>query len=1349
MGSDLDFLEHITPLQVHVGTDFPLLGNPFLIPRASIQDPDQFMTLAVPQSAVDASLLGPDIDVTVHDNQVVTTTEASSLSRTRYEILDMHRIQRAQDVFLHEVQRTNTTSTDQGAGKTTVALLQTDPVDDVVRFRRVQALYWDRCAALRIEHVRPPRAFRQPNVWCRLDAGEWANFRVRGKHLRQLRFHKQLHDTGTKTQSNRRTFILKLRAYMQLGWEGVDRQDMEAFLLEAESLRGDVVVKLEASNLVKFMAKFDRLNDAVEMMAHTMALGVEKEAQYHETLAKALWQKVMAWRALHTNNLQVKKHSWVAFQKASAQAKRADIAYQESTSQTKDAMAFSERARTSLTEEQPWDPLENANNWTLLVSKRRANRDAADKAALLEVARMEWFHAEMNEASTRASTAQAKVIKEPTLIQGHMKVAATTTMHGNAASRKLLLMTECAHALISLVKLNAFSGEITLGRVEFFRVRETLSVKLVQSHWWQDLRQGRKRGAPFKLQHWLLCVRTNRYSDAVFQPILQHLVYLPDNANGPTLSFQVAKANAGKIVFRGVRFVRHYYLLVTMREDLWQHLTITGLSPNCSIRGEISLDPSGRRAMFGVPTQLDEYAFLRDMIAIEPTQVSTSVPFEHLVDPVAFEKAVVYTKESKAVHAKLEVFPRLGDVYLRLRAELFSEWEIRLQRDRCREMESEERDTRNAVAFGMKRCDLMKMLFWACLKNLTSHFRQMQATMQTWLREIQATQQRLRAKVDILNALHTRHLDKQRQYLASQLILSMDIEEVELDTPKQYRLTIDHHNLQWLHKFPYAPTCVYVEPITTLHKVPPERLLAKTTKVAMFARPVQVEFSLLIPPDISQPIEEVFAHEPIDLAELATLLGSPDLALVDALHGHMVVQSPQPTDTEANVRASGLTATFVCGQALYLCRSFPLVERLLQSSLNVGGPKKPRPGPKGAVWRSIASDRMRATREAKPSHTHLPLRGEEGYDGVNKSTAPTWPPSDQVQPAFVTRISKKELEYVGGVEDVSSLPTRVVDRFLQALEFSTMTWHALDTKRVLSTTMDVPLVDAGVFQSVAILYTYIYSITYICGIRLLGPVTLAVSMSVNDVLAPTSLVVTAKDPSQRFGTSEFSCIIPWEPLDKRPTHGRDWTSFASNCASTLMLLRCNGQVQLCSRLVIPSRATLDPSPTRNVAPFPANVLLYAALKTTNVPANIMSEHMGAARLNKHLRSSVADRMRKRFYRVRVANGKSALEWPHMAEEDAFSAEFRGVLTLPLKQLHKLCKAFDAGTRDTPNEADQRGAVLSALGRSSLRLDGEVDVTPWAGFHVFAEWYRVADIERCRRESPPTTTVAQVVEKSSA
>ncbi|RLO04476.1 hypothetical protein DYB28_016136 [Aphanomyces astaci] len=242
MGSDLDFLEHITPLQVHVGTDFPLLGNPFLIPRASIQDPDQFMTLAVPQSAVDASLLGPDIDVTVHDNQVVTATEASSLSRTRYEILDMHRIQRAQDVFLHEVQRTNTTSTDQGAGKTTVALLQTDPVDDVVRFRRVQALYWDRCAALRIEHVRPARAFRQPNVWCRLDAGEWANFRVRGKHLRQLRFHKQLHDTGTKTQSNRRTFILKLRAYMQLGWEGVDRQDMEAFLLEAESLRGDVVV---------------------------------------------------------------------------------------------------------------------------------------------------------------------------------------------------------------------------------------------------------------------------------------------------------------------------------------------------------------------------------------------------------------------------------------------------------------------------------------------------------------------------------------------------------------------------------------------------------------------------------------------------------------------------------------------------------------------------------------------------------------------------------------------------------------------------------------------------------------------------------------------------------------------------------------------------------------------------------------------------------------------------------------------------------------------------------------------------------------------------------------------------
>ncbi|ETW08615.1 hypothetical protein H310_01156 [Aphanomyces invadans] len=1191
LGSDLDFLEDITPLKAHVGSSFPLLGNPFLVPQSAIQDPERFIALSVPETQQDAAeaVLGPHLTVTVHANQCVAwtnpdtqetfiaspnyiiTTATSTQTRTQFEVLDMLRLQRAQQVFLHEIQRTNSATASNDTSLPSAPIASAQPMDEVAIFRRVQALYWDRCAALRIQHIRPARAFRQPNVWCRLDAGEWANFRVRGKHLRHLLFHKQLYDTGAKTHSNRRVFIQKLRTYMQLGWEQVDRHDMEALLLEAEVLRGDVV-KLETSNLVKFMAKFDRINDAVELAqrwwrqvvgkwrarartvalrvlaqlrlqfqtsvcsvakqfvlaaiatasrnacseiekpaystilkldgehvvvtwhslfhassplssgqpclyclrqphqasihasgfkfqkdqvicccqaehspervlvraynpatselyriklgndrmrqilrprvdgflsracelkplptdrilnydpkyakgrrrtcwepifeaqtAHSIALGMEKAAQCHEKVVEALLQKVTAWRALHTNNLQVKKRTWAAFQKAKAQVERADSALQESVLRTKDAMAFSERAKTSLMDEQPWDDLENANNWKLLVAKRLIAREVADKEAQLELARMEWFHAEMNEASTRACTAEAKVrfenaaafakrvrlraneframantahlmmvtalrtlsgllalrftsslpirrnltfldtkqehihvmpsklhtvvsrrgfdynllvarakkvcaepirhtcplpqhwivqvrtlaesatvdtgvlvsmyrpreshvvdawvearflmlmmtqlrFRDPlaVAIQSHMKTAATQTMHGSAASRKLLLMTECAHALIHLIKLNPFSGAVTIGRVDFFRVREALQSKLVQSHWWHDLCRGRQRGrgdevyrqatnvhgcvchvvihenwgdltvqlyeprsrqfwtckvpladtihalrvSPTKLQHWLLCVRTNRYSDAVFEPILQNIVL-----RGNAAIFQVRKS-AGKIVYRGVRFVRHRYLLVTMREDMWQHLVISaiGLDEKSNVHGDIHLDPSGRRAMFpGLPTPTQaEFLSLMGMLAIEPKPLSIrlqdgsvvasaihgfnawvnkskrwrnplsnvedkdlrrwccdadstylhaecssewrlvlrrSIAFEDTVSPLVYDRPVVYMKEGKLVHNIIEVFPRHGAFFLRLRF-------VDVVRSRRSEMDAEEVLTRSAVALEQRR----------------------------------------------------------------------------------------------------------------------------------------------------------------------------------------------------------------------------------------------------------------------------------------------------------------------------------------------------------------------------------------------------------------------------------------------------------------------------------------------------------------------------------------------------------------------------------------------------------------------------------------------------------------------
>ncbi|RHY27999.1 hypothetical protein DYB32_006341 [Aphanomyces invadans] len=708
---------------------------------------------------------------------------------TQFEVLDMLRLQRAQQVFLHEIQRTNTATESNDASLPSAPIASAQPMDEVAIFRRVQALYWDRCAALRIQHIRPARAFRQPNVWCRLDAGEWANFRVRGKHLRHLLFHKQLYDTGAKTHSNRRVFIQKLRTYMQLGWEQVDRHDMEALLLEAEVLRGDVfqtsvcsvakqfvlaaiatasrnacseiekpafstILKLDGEHVVVswhslfhassplssgqpclyclrqphqasihasgFKFQKDQVicccqaehspervlvraynpatselyriklgNDRMRQILRPRVDGRACElkplptdrilnydpkyakgrrrtcwepifeaqaAQCHEKVVEALLQKVTAWRALHTNNLQVKKRTWAAFQKAKAQVERADSALQESVLRTKDAMAFSERAKTSLMGEQPWDDLENANNWKLLVAKRLIAREVADKEAQLELARMEWFHAEMNEASTRACTAEAKVVR--------FENAAAFAKRVRLRANEFRAMANTAH-LMMVTALRTLSGLLALRFTSSLPIRRNLTfLDTKQEHIhvmpsklhtvvhgrvchvvihenWGDLTvqlyepRSRQfwtckvpladtihalRVSPTKLQHWLLCVRTNRYSDAVFEPILQNIV-LCDNA----AIFQVRKS-AGKIVYRGVRFVRHRYLLVTMREDMWQHLVISaiGLDEKSNVHGDIHLDPSGRRAMFpGLPTPTQaEFLSLMGMLAIEPKPLS-------------------------------------------------------------------------------------------------------------------------------------------------------------------------------------------------------------------------------------------------------------------------------------------------------------------------------------------------------------------------------------------------------------------------------------------------------------------------------------------------------------------------------------------------------------------------------------------------------------------------------------------------------------------------------------------------------------------------------------------------------
>ncbi|KAH9107002.1 hypothetical protein AeMF1_017571 [Aphanomyces euteiches] len=1930
IGSDLDFLVRVTPLQQHVGMSFPLIGNPFLVSKESVQDPDRFLTLSVPEISDEEFSILPNTEVMIHDNTLVTwthpetqatyiansnhiiNTDASVLTSKRFEILDMSRLNRAKEVYLNEVQRTN-------IGENNASLVSPrldkpgNAATQVESERHVQALYWDRCAALRINHKRPPLAFRQPNVWCRLDAGEWAGFRVRGRNLRQLLFHQQLHKSGVKTHSNRRELIQKIRAYMHLKWEDVRREEIEDCLTEAEVLRGDVV-KLEAGYLRKFLAKFDTINDAVGLVqrwwrrvvgkwkfrarsaamralvrmrfefqrevsqlaeafvsnfvikaqqtasnkiekpsystilkldgehvviswhsllhasqeesilvraynpmtasiyrlkignerlrqllrpradgflakaiklqtlpfddilhynprhmsgrrrivwepireaqiTEMVAIGAEKQALFQEKVARSYMQKLSAWLVLQTNNLQVKKQAWLAFQKAKAQSHRAENAFLISQRQANEAVAFSTRASKTLSDEQPWDPLENANNWRLLVSNRSAELDAKEKEVQMEISRRLWFDAEMNEAASRAQTEQAKMRYEtvstaakkarrhaneframanaarlmletsmhilsqllalrftstcPThrnlilldtsqdyflcktlklhasearkkfnyntllvrckrvrtepirgtrqrdqlwtiaikvvvdsadrevgllvttyrpddsvkheiwiearfvrllmtklrfrdphaaIIRHHSSMGALRLIHGNASCKKYLENKEKAFAVMDLVKLNAFSGAITVGRVDFFRSRESLETKLFASHWWRDSLHGRKRGrgeevyrqstnvdgtlchiviyenwgdlciqaysprtrccfdcfvslreiiialkaTPMKLQHWLLCVRTNRYSDIAFQPIVQHLVFLDTQ-----LIFQAEK-KPGRIV---------------IREDQWEHLTVSvsGLHPQDQIHGSINIDPSGRRALF--PNQFHSkcHELLASMVTIEPkhgvisttkghvltktlrnfnTWIETSkkwrnplakielddiqnwschidsvslredflsqwspvlrrnITFEEKVGSVLLERDVVFeTMDGKCMHTKLELCSKKGEFYLHLRLELFHEWEVRSQEMRRSQMEEEEKYTRQMLCLERQLNLKTKLMIWQKLvHSVQLHFSSMKF---------------------VCSSIQSHYFKKSIQLLANQLIMNMEvIEVVSSNDVLEHRLTIGQ-DIAWIKTFPLAPKSVILEPITKLHKVPVEKVLANMTKVAMFSRPIQVElfimttddvniwqfevygkalglvvtchadmsdftrafntsippittedarsqaflwlcggnndhsskheqlwsmctqalnlptrhlvfqsmtsllpyfdppsqlfvcggllpsvkpsgmvrqgsldicleaiqdgitraisevmslsleqvnefhnelesskehvlmplnpfvhlsdtsdtlhrheiprksWHLLIPADPSLPIEEIYVQEPYDATLIGDLLKSAAVTHVSAFHGTLVVASLENSSrdsmTQRNTRASGLTyPSFINGSALYIGISVQLVERLLKLETSKCMPSEPTRKLKGRAWRLYANERLRAARDNKPNHSHLPLTKEETIP--TKSFSKSWHPSDQVNTLFVKHISRKELEYILGIETLSALPELAIKRFQNSLELPALKWDSFDTSAVLSTSACIPVLGAE-------------------------PVLMNIVICVNAIKTPTAIIVNAKDPKEQFGSLSHKLTIGWKPVHQKPLHGNEWAQFAIDTVPNLVWMFINGQMTLTTREC--TQCPLVHTTFDKVRAPTLNNIYYMARQQNLFPADVESKEIGRARLKKHLVSSVQERMQSRYRSTQLSSGKSALEWQDMSTEDAASSENRGILTLPLKQLDKLQKAFREGMKfvnDGTNPSDQRKAVLAALGSSGLAIQGESAPTRRWEFRSFAEWWRRADIEQRRKEVPQPSIRTQPI-----
>lgn len=265
MASDLDFLDAVPPLTSLLndghGKDavvFPILGNVFLLPTTPVQDP----TLAVFASCglARAPALGVALD---RERLTQDITDES---------LDRDRILAAQRTFLQELQIYQPELFEASSSEATASLSRRrrcrdndggdrstghDRDDDNDDYRLIQALYWDRCAALAIQQRRAPLAFRQDNTWCRPDAGEWASLAVRGKHQQHFLFELKLALAGKAMQEKRKVILHALRRLVQTPLYAIHtRERFTTLLTDAKAIKGDVVL-LEVKSATKYLAKYD------------------------------------------------------------------------------------------------------------------------------------------------------------------------------------------------------------------------------------------------------------------------------------------------------------------------------------------------------------------------------------------------------------------------------------------------------------------------------------------------------------------------------------------------------------------------------------------------------------------------------------------------------------------------------------------------------------------------------------------------------------------------------------------------------------------------------------------------------------------------------------------------------------------------------------------------------------------------------------------------------------------------------------------------------------------------------------------------------------------------------------
>ncbi|GAB9471663.1 hypothetical protein Gpo141_00008866 [Globisporangium polare] len=257
MGNDLDFLDSVPPITILLndghGSDdlvFPILGNVFLLPKTPIQDPALAMFTSCRLAR--APRLGISLE-TERDVQEITE-----------ETLDRERILIVQKIFLQELQIYRPELFPESvmlSSNTVLSRCKTSEDDQDSRqaseYRLVEALYWDRCAALRIQQKRAPLAFRQENIWCRPDAGEWASLAVRGKHQLHFLFELKLALAGKEVQEKRRQILKALRRLLKTPLYWVPTREHFAKLIdEGCAIKGDVVM-LEVKSATKYLDKYD------------------------------------------------------------------------------------------------------------------------------------------------------------------------------------------------------------------------------------------------------------------------------------------------------------------------------------------------------------------------------------------------------------------------------------------------------------------------------------------------------------------------------------------------------------------------------------------------------------------------------------------------------------------------------------------------------------------------------------------------------------------------------------------------------------------------------------------------------------------------------------------------------------------------------------------------------------------------------------------------------------------------------------------------------------------------------------------------------------------------------------